>query len=229
MKIEKKALIWNHQSLTTMADILGLSRGGVIGCGHKYTEYYEYLFNKWNNKPVSILETGLHRYGTDSIPSIELWKAYFGKYVSVYGYDSNPAFQKFNNPSENIKIFTGKQQDSIDTKQCCKTTYDIIIDDGEHDSEGQQVMMKTVWNSLNPGGLYCIESLHWQPRNDIGMKTKNLLTNWQIGNIVGSEFISLIDAIRMYNTIDSIEFYSSKSSKWDPSLVKYALCVIRKK
>jgi hypothetical protein len=227
-KINSIAPIWNHQSLTNMADVLNVTKGSSVGCGHRYTEYYEILLSKWYNKPFSILEIGLGRYGTKSTPSLDLWKAYMDSNTKIYGFDSNHELEKFNNLSNNIHIYIGSQNDQEHVERCCRTTYDCIIDDGEHNSCGQQVMFKTLWKSLNPGGIYCIESLHWQPDTDYGMKTKDLLMSWKDGKVCTTYFINQEEADSIYKSIAAIEFYPSKSQKWDPEEVKHAFCVVRK-
>ena len=217
-----------HDSLTTVADKLGVHKGSIAHCGHRYTDYYQILFNSIQKQPLNILEIGLYLYGTNCIPSIELWRAYYGNNVKIYGFDHLPEFKKFHNPNNNIEIFIGSQKEINDLQQCLQVKYDIIIDDGPHDSKGQQTMFKHVFEALNNGGLYCIESLHWQPKNDYGMKTEDLFTHWKNGNICSSEFISFEEATILNNSIEYINFYPSKSSKWDPKKIEKALCIIKK-
>jgi len=227
--INKSKPLWNHQSLTTMADILNVTRGSIAGCGHRYTEYYETLLYKWYNKPFSILDIGIGRYGGKSTPSLDLWKAYMGSKTKIYGYDSNPELLKFNDITNNITIYTGSPTDQADIIKCCKSSYDCIIDDGPHDSCSQQVMFKNLWKSLNPGGIYCFESLHWQPLSNYGIKTRDLLLNWKDGDVHTSYFINKEEAGSIYKDIEKIEFYDSKSSKWNSEAGKNAFCVVYKK
>ena len=227
-KINAVAPLWNHQSLTTMSDILTVSKGSTVGCGHRYTEYYELLLAPWYNKECSILELGINRYGMNSTPSLDLWKAYMCNKTKIYGYDSCLELLKFNKPSDNIFIINGTQKHQTDIEKCCVNTYDCIIDDGEHDSCSQQVMFKTLWKSLKPGGMYCFESLHWQPSYDYGKKTKDLLMDWKSGNLSASYFITQDEVEPIYKTIKKIEFLPSKSVKWDADVLKHAFCVVYK-
>jgi hypothetical protein len=221
-KINQVAPLWNHQGLTTMADILKVSKGSSTGCGHRYTEYYEVLLEPWYNKPCSILEIGLQRYGISSTPSLDLWKAYMSRQTKVYGFDTNSEFEKFHNPSDTIYIHTSLEKATT-------AFYDCIIDDGDHSSRSQQQIFKVLWNSLNSGGIYCIESLHWQPSNDYGMKTVDLFVSWKNAILQNSEFISLEEVNCIYPQIDTITFYPSKSSKWNTEYIKNAFVVIHKK
>ena len=222
-KINQVAPLWNHQGLTTMADILKVSKGSTAGCGHRYTEYYEIILEPWYNKPCSILEIGLQRYGTQSTPSLDLWKAYMCRQTKIYGFDTNPEFIKFHKPSNNLYIHTS-------IEQAVTATYDCIIDDGDHSSKNQQTLLKALWFSLNSGGIYCIESLHWQPPDDYGIKTIDLLLGWKT-NILqdNNEFITSEEAIVITKDIDRIEIYPSKSSNWKLEQVIHAFAVIYKK
>jgi hypothetical protein len=76
--------------------------------------------------------------------------------------------------------------------------------------------------------MYCIESLHWQPKNDYGIKTRDLLLQWKNGNKISSNFIDNEDVEKIFNQISYIEFYPSKSNKWSEDIKKNAFCVIKK-
>jgi hypothetical protein len=104
----------------------------------------------------------------------------------------------------------------------CKHNYDLVIDDASHSSHDQQVALRTFWLQLKSGGIYCIESLHWQPYDDYGMKTRDLLLEWKNGNKISSEFTDYLDEIA------KIDFYPSKSKKWSKN-INTAFCVITKK
>ena len=228
-KIDLYERIWNHQSLTTMANILKVSKGSFDEHCHTYTEHYEYLFSKWYNKPCSILDIGLNRYLNKPASSIDLWRAYMCDKTKVYGFDSNKHFEKFNNPSENIFIIIGDTRNTKEIERCYITNYDIVVEDGDHDSRSQQLMFKTIWKSLNSGGVYCIESLHWQPSIETCIKTVNLFMNWKNGKVISSDFIPLDEANIIFSQIDRIEFYDSKCSVFDENIKKNALCCIWKK
>ena len=227
---EIKVLPQMYYLLTPIADVLGVTKGSYSECGHRYTEHYESLLSPWYNRPFSILEIGLRRYGYNNIPSLKMWKLYMGKQTNVYGFDSNLEFLKFNSPSDNIHIYIGNQDDIQDIEKCCVTKYNIIVDDSEHDSKSQQIMFKTLWKSLEPGGLYCFESLHWQPDMYCkDRKTVDLLLDWKSGNISSSEYITGDEGKCIYNEIDTITFLPSKSKKFDVSLLNHSFCVIKKK
>jgi len=228
-KVDSKFSMWNHPSLTDYANALNVTKGTQHNYYHGYTEYYDVLFSKWYNIPCSILEIGLKRYGTESTPSLDLWKGYMGYKTKVYGFDSFKEFENFNNPDENLFIITGNEREPQEIVRCCVNTYDIIVEDSDHDSQSQQLMFKILWKSLNSGGVYCIESLHWQPTNETGLKTRELFMSWKEKNIISSEFISIDETNNIFSQIDRIEFYDSTCTVFDENTRKNALCCIWKK
>ena len=217
-----------HYTLTQLADNLKTDKGSLTFHKHLYTLIYETILEPYYNKEINLLEIGLNGINTDEIPSLNLWGEYFGIKANIYGFDIDPKFQKHNNIN-NIKIFTGDQSNPKDLEQCAENNYDIIIDDGSHDSSHQQISLKELWKYTKSGGVYIIENLHWQPLNDKGMKTKELLKNWKNNNIINSNFISKDEAEIIYKDIKSIDFYNSQSTFFESDILKDSLCVIFKK
>jgi hypothetical protein len=43
--------------------------------------------------------------------------------------------------------------------------FDLIVDDGSHESQDQFTSLTCLWPHLNPGGFYFIEDLHYLPRD----------------------------------------------------------------
>jgi len=218
-----KLYLWNHPSLLEIADEEQCDKGSKINCGHKYIEYYEDILKSFicNQKELDMLELGLNRYSCHNIPSYNMWKVIFSNNLNYFAYDNNKDFLKFNNSKEKITIYN-------ELSDCNQNLYDIIIDDECHSSKSQQTFLKSLWKNLKPGGYYCIESLHWQPDNDIGIKTKNLLQNWKNKILITSEFINNNEVNQIFNQIESIDFYPSKSTKWSENQKQNAFCVIKK-
>jgi len=212
-----------HPSLLQIADFEKSDKGSTTNCGHRYIDYYEELLKDFihGSKNISILEYGLNHYSSNSVPSLKLWKTLFRKKLYYVGYDKNINFSKYNNHKDNVYIYN-------DLSLCNNHTYDMIIDDESHSSKSQQFALKTVWKSLKPGGIYCIESLHWQPEYNVGIKTKDLLLEWKNGKKITSDFINEDELNIIYNEISSIDFFPSKSKKWPEDIRQNAFCVIKK-
>ena len=218
-----------HYTLTQIADFFKSDKGSLIFHKHLYTLPYENILTPYHNKEINLLEIGLNSTCTDDIPSLNMWREYFGIKANIYGFDINPKFQKYNIMSNNIKVFIGDQSNPIDLKKCRENNYDIIIDDGSHYSSHQQISFKELWSCLKSGGMYVIENLHWQPYNDTGMKTKELFKEWKNSNIINSEFITINEAEIINKDIQSIDFYNSQSPFFESEIIKDAFCAIFKK
>ena len=219
----EKLYFFEHPTLLQIADFEKSDKGVTTNCGHGYIHYYEELFKDfiYGSKNISIFEFGLDHYTIDSIPSFNIWKTFFRNKLYYVGFDERKDFLKYNNHTDNVYIYD-------ELSLCNNHTYDIIIDDESHSSKSQQFALKTVWKSLNPGGIYCIESLHWQPQYDVGIKTKDLLLEWKNGNKITSDFINEDELNIIYNEILSIDFFPSNSKKWPEDIRQNAFCVIKK-
>ena len=237
IELSYKLPIWNHPSLTEIANIVQSDKGNQHNCKHNYAYYYEAILSPFLNIPLSILELGLNRYNSDSIPSLKLWKNYFGNNLSFYGFYNNE-FLKYHNPNKKINIIVD------DIINCSKNSYNVIIDDYTHSSKDQQNSLKILWDTLESGGMYCIESLHWQPNDDkndyiYGIHlTKDLLISWKkyiedgssdLTNL-SSTYINVDEAKNILDKVQKIEFFKSQSTTgWSEEQKEYAFCVIYKK
>jgi hypothetical protein len=146
---------------------------GDYSHAHKYTQLYELLFYGYRDLDLHFLEMGLQIGGpelgqdadrkTDDLPSIRMWLEYFpfakitGLDVSDFSWFSHPRFE-FVRCDMNERAQIKKAAEKI------SRPLDIIIDDASHASLHQQFGFLELFPKLNPGGLYIIEDLHWQPR-----------------------------------------------------------------
>jgi len=139
----------------------------------KYTEAYVHFFEPIKNDIFTILEIGLgtiipgakssmHDWKTTHITdykpgaSLRVWQDYFPN-ANVYGGDIQKDTQFTDN---RIKTFLFNSQSGIECNEALKDlTFDIIIDDGDHDAISQ---IKTIFNLIGrvkSGGFYVIEDI----------------------------------------------------------------------
>jgi len=121
---------------------------------HGFTELYEHLFYPKKNSQLKILEIGIGEGG-----SLFLWQDYFPNAV-VYGID---ILDKSELNSGRIKTFIAdqanrKQLESFIEKY--ESGYDIVLDDGGHTMEQQQISFGYLFKHIKPGGYYIIEDVH---------------------------------------------------------------------
>lgn len=225
---------FEKRSLTSLANCYGSDKGDTYKCAHQYTFIYEKIFEEKllnHNSPVKLLEIGLNRDNCNSVPSLAMWRTYFGKDARIFGFDNNPEFARFDRIDDNTFIIIGDQSREEDLKKIgqIENAFDIVIDDGYHASKHQQISLLHLWPLVRSGGCYIIEDLHWQPRSESCMKTKTLLEQWSLGNFIGSESISIEAAHDFHNSIEKIELFDSKSTKWLPDSLRNALAILYKK
>lgn len=112
---------------------------------HGYIPFYEQHLPK---SPKKILEIGV-KEGR----SIRMWQRYFPE-AEIHGLD---LFMEFPVPSiPGVKFWQGNQIDYKILEQLRNEDFDIIIDDGSHNSRDQMMTFFALFN----GKHYFIEDLH---------------------------------------------------------------------
>jgi hypothetical protein len=122
--------------------------------GHNYTELYERLFFPWQDEPIKILEIGVASGG-----SLKMWQAYFPR-ARIFAIDILPK-SEFDN--ERVKTLVADQAKRDQLQRAIDVAggdIHILIDDGGHSMEQQQVSLAFLFNHLRPGGYYVIEDVH---------------------------------------------------------------------
>ena len=138
---------------------------------HKWTHYfdaYHAIFGLRRSHPLRILEIGVYQGA-----SLRLWKQYFDNHKTVLvGIDIDPICASFDSPGENVHVRTGSQADAdfLDTVTREFGPFDIIIDDGSHQSSHMIASFNLLFESgLKEDGIYLAEDLHanyWTPYRD---------------------------------------------------------------
>lgn len=216
----------NH--LTELANSYNSDKGNIYKCAHHYTQHYEKVFSKYRNKPdFSLLEIGLNRDDCSEVPSLRMYRDYFGKEVKLSGFDIRPEFKAFEEAG--FEIFIGDQSSPDSLKQCLTGQYDIIIDDGSHASSHQQISLRELWQAVKPGGIYVIEDLHWQPFSESCPKTRALADRWIAGEWEPSTFFPLKWMEQFKTELKRAELLPSASPLHAAELTKKALLFLWKK
>lgn len=157
--------------LDDLANALGSDKGTEHGSAHGYTVVYELLLRAYRSQPINLLELGLcveksRRGGSDRhvrrLPSVEMWKAYF-PLATVYGFDICD-FARFEDGRFRFVRGDAGRAEDVSRLSALGVAFDVIIDDASHASYHQLLAFSLLFRVLEPGGLYIIEDLHWQPR-----------------------------------------------------------------
>ena len=123
-------------------------------CCHNYTELYERLFFPWKDEPIKIFEIGIADGG-----SLAMWQAYFPK-ARIFAVDILPKTQ-FDN--ERVKTLIADQANRDQLRVATEAAggdIHVLIDDGGHSMEQQQVSLGFLFKHVRPGGYYVIEDVH---------------------------------------------------------------------
>jgi cephalosporin hydroxylase len=122
-----------------------------------YLTEYDRLFAPYRDRPIRILEIGTQNGG-----SLELWSKYFAKAKKVVGCDINQDCARLRYDDPRISVVIGNANVERTRKQILRAcdSFDIIIDDGSHQSSDVICSFAKYFPHLNDGGLYVVEDLH---------------------------------------------------------------------
>lgn len=162
------------KSLTELANLHGSDKGTVGPSprwpANNYTDIYHAYLEDRRHRDIAILEIGLGVAGdrwdarivhgrNSGGASLKMWHDYF-PHGRIYGIDINACpyldndrittFVADQGSVEDLEAFTGATRD---------VEFDVIVDDGSHRPDHQQVSLGYFFRKLKPGGLYFIEDL----------------------------------------------------------------------
>ncbi len=138
---------------------VGLLSAAAIGtdkgpCCHNYTELYERLFFPWKDEPIKIFEIGVAEGG-----SLKMWQAYFPQ-ARIFAVDIEPK-TGFDNDRVKTLIADQANRDQLQAAiDVAGGDIHVLIDDGGHTMEQQQVSLGFLFKHVRPGGYYVIEDVH---------------------------------------------------------------------
>ncbi len=101
---------------------------------HSYLPYYDSIFLKYLNKPITLLEIGIFHGG-----SLKLWEKYFGDNLQQYFIDVHLGNINWEYTEIKNATIIYKNIISCTDKFLQPIKFDIIIDDGSHTLEHQKM------------------------------------------------------------------------------------------
>lgn len=115
-----------------------------------YNRFYQKLLTPYQEK-CDILEIGI----LDGA-SLKVWSNFFNS-GNIHGIDINPLI----NEIDNVQTFIVNQSSQENLKEFSEKgfQYDVIIDDGSHRMQDQQITIQILFNNLKSGGYFVIEDL----------------------------------------------------------------------
>jgi hypothetical protein len=165
------------KSLGEIANSHGTDKGtvgpSVKWPGNNYADFYQAYLESIRSAPIRILEIGLgvtgehieetaiaHGRNATGGGSLKMWYEYFPN-AAIYGIDINAAPHLDN---DRIKTFVADQGNVLELQAFVDATgdapFDVIIDDGSHKPDHQQITLGYFFKKLRNGGWYFIEDLY---------------------------------------------------------------------
>ena len=126
-------------------------RGRLTDKWAHYLPIYDRHFSKFRNRECRMLEIGVSHGG-----SLQLWKAYFGPLMDIWGLDIDPRCSEYE--EDGIHIIIGDQSD--ETLLRLLGSFDVVIDDGSHFLSDQATALRILWPALKDNGVYLVEDCH---------------------------------------------------------------------
>lgn len=121
---------------------------------HHYTEIYERFFFQWKNDPIAIFEIGVANGG-----SLKMWQEYFPN-ATIVAADIEDKSQ-FDNSHVKTVVADQSRRDQLRLAvDAGGGHYDVLLDDGGHTMEQQQVSLGYLFPFVKPGGFYVLEDIH---------------------------------------------------------------------
>ena len=121
-----------------------------------YLDQYEEKFKKYQKLPVKLLEIGVLNGG-----SLEIFSKYFQHAELILGCDIDTKCEKLIYKEQNIKVIIGDANKNEVKQEITKySEFDIILDDGSHNSDDVIGTFCNYFNHLKDGGLFIVEDLH---------------------------------------------------------------------
>jgi O-antigen biosynthesis protein len=146
----------------SLRDLFAAHSGKVSDKWDIYISEYDRLFQPYRERPVRLLEIGIQNGG-----SLEVWSKYFAKAKRIVGSDIDPACEKltFDDPKIAV-VVADANTDAAEQRILTESDgFDLIIDDGSHQSGDIVRSFARYFKHVADGGLYIAEDLHcsyWQ-------------------------------------------------------------------
>jgi hypothetical protein len=139
----------------TNLDDLAVSEGtDKSSVEHDYARQYERAFDQFRDANIDVLEIGIA-----SGSSLRMWEKYFTR-ARLVGVDIIDECVRHQGGRKVVEI--GSQADPVFLeKLATKYAPTIIIDDGSHQADHIELTLRHLFPSLQPGGCYVIEDLHF--------------------------------------------------------------------
>lgn len=143
--------------MNKLVDLYQSHEGKVSDKWWSYLQTYDGLFSDYSNRPIRILEIGIQNGG-----SLEIWAKYFPNAEVIVGCDINPLCSQLSYTDSRIAVVVGNANEEKTLAAIMEESdkFDIIIDDGSHQSKDIIKTFSLYYPLIKEGGLFIVEDLH---------------------------------------------------------------------
>lgn len=189
---------------------------------HNFIDLYNRYLTQLQDSVHRILEIGIFNGA-----SHKMWKCYFDS-AEVYGIDirEKPWVEKLG-----IHTYLANQANREDLQTFVDSSggnFDVIIDDGGHYMDHQQVSLGFLFEHLSEGGLYIIEDVHtslpayydgFGRDSTLSNTTLKIFTDYIMNEDIESVYMTKEEKVYMETWIEYIEIYKRKNSMHSTAVV----------
>jgi hypothetical protein len=196
---------------------------------HGFTEIYEHFFHPFRGEPTRFFEIGIAEGG-----SLALWSDYFPE-ASIFAID---IVDNSSMDSKRVKTFVADQADRDQLDAFIEKfggDFDVILDDGGHAMDHQQISFGHLMKHVKPGGYYIIEDVHtslgWRYTDGYALQkdgknsTLLMITEFLTKGTIKSVYLTSAEEEYLSNNIEYANLFSRKRKEGIMSLT----CVFKKK
>jgi len=203
-----------------------LSEIGSLNCTdkstyHGFTDFYDKHLDAIRDSNINLLEIGIYQGA-----SLRTWKEYFQN-GNIYGLDID-YLQQYQ--EDRILIEQGDQTDIVRLKTVFgDVEFDVIIDDGGHTMNQQQITLVTMFHRLKSGGYYILEDLHTSIPFHINDFSEDLSKNTTLslldqfvkkGVDFNNYFVAVSDIKQVFDSIEFCELFYNNNGMSITSVIK---------
>jgi len=141
----------------SLSELYEKHTGKVSDKWASYLALYDRLFAPFRNRPIRLLEIGIQNGG-----SLEIWSQYFKTITAIVGCDIDDKCRALTYDNPKVSVIVGNALNGMVRDQISDISpeFDIIIDDGSHDSKDIIGAFAQYFPLLAEGGIFVAEDLH---------------------------------------------------------------------
>jgi len=209
-----------------LLDSMAVGKTDKSSLEHGFTEIYEETFAFLKNEPIRLCEIGIAQGG-----SLLMWKEYFPK-AKIYGID---ILNRHKMNSDRVETFVADQSDREQLQSFINEyggDFDILIDDGGHAMNMQQISFGFLFKFIKPGGYYVIEDVHTSSEKlgpyygaEIGggNSTLTMIINFIRSGKIESKYLTNEECAYLSANIEYCTLFTRSNN------IRSSMCIFKKK